>query len=295
MNLHGWLVVNHFMEKQQKFSQITSQFKLAADQRHVYLDIVTNVNAMLRLTCDPDLKKPDFVLFWDKDVRLALLMEQMGLRLFNCASAIAACDDKIQTWLQLKEHGIRMPKTIPAPMIYEPVFWEQTRFVNNAIEELGFPMIVKEAYGSFGEQVYLVNSMQELLAKMNSFETKPFLLQEFIDTSKGRDIRIQIVGDEAVCSMYRHSITSDFRANVTRGGQMESYTPNLAQISLATRACEILHLDFAGVDLLFGPEEEPILCEINSNAHFINLFKATGVNVSNHIMDYIIHCFKEKN
>ena len=56
---------------------------------------------------------------------------------------------------------------------------------------------------------------------------------------------------------------------------------------MAIKACKYLGLDFAGVDILFGENNEPILCEINSNAHFINIYNCTGINVADEIMKYI--------
>ena len=68
---------------------------------------------------------------------------------------------------------------------------------------------------------------------------------------------------------------------------MEPYEPTAEQKEMALQVCKELELDFAGVDILFGKEEEPILCEVNSNAHFKNIYDCTGVNVAEHIMKYI--------
>ena len=83
---------------------------------------------------------------------------------------------------------------------------------------------------------------------------------------------------------------ADFRANITNGGSMEPYQPNAAQTAMAKRVMEALNLDFAGVDLLFGEQEEPVLCEVNSNAHFVNIWKCTGVNTAEAIIEYCIRC-----
>ena len=152
---------------------------------------------------------------------------------------------------------------------------------------LTYPLIVKECFGSFGKQVFLVNDRYELLKVVDTFEKRPFLLQKFVSTSEGRDLRLQVVGKEVVATMYRYN-DNDFRANVTNGGFMKSYTPNSEQCEMALKACEILGLDFGGVDLLFGEDDRPVLCEVNSNAHFINLSSCTGVNVADKIIKYVI-------
>ena len=45
---------------------------------------------------------------------------------------------------------------------------------------------------------------------------------------------------------------------------MEQYVPTTEQCELALRAVQALEGDFAGVDLLFGNDEKPVICEINS-------------------------------
>lgn len=69
---------------------------------------------------------------------------------------------------------------------------------------------------------------------------------------------------------------------------MKEYTPNDAQIELAVKVCDTLGLDFAGVDILFGENEEPVFCEVNSNAHFKNIYDCTGVNVAEYIIRHIV-------
>ena len=56
---------------------------------------------------------------------------------------------------------------------------------------------------------------------------------------------------------------------------------------LAVRAAQAAGCDFAGVDLLFG-EDGPVVCEVNSNAHFKNLLDCSGVNTAEEIIKYVI-------
>ena len=64
----------------------------------------------------------------------------------------------------------------------------------------GIPFIVKEAYGSFGEQVYLIHTENDLLKTIHDLGHKPFIIQEFIEHSKGRDIRVNVVRRSSHCS-----------------------------------------------------------------------------------------------
>ena len=231
-------------------------------------------------------EKPDFVLFWDKDVRLARQLEHMGLKLFNSSEAIMNCDDKIVTHQTLANHGIAMPKTIISPLVFPGCKVDELLFIEKIEKTLAYPMVVKEAFGSFGAQVYMAKNKDELIALRKKLICVPHVYQEYISTSHGRDVRLQVVGDEVVAAMLRTSDT-DFRAHISAGGRMMPFVPTKPFCDMAIKAKKIVGADFAGVDILFGPSDTPILCEINSNAHMKNIFDCTNVNVADKIMQYI--------
>ena len=276
--MKGLLVVNRFLHSD-KFDELSTYFLKAADKLNIRLELVTNASYKT------DWKSADFVLFWDKDILLAKWLEMQKIPVYNSASAIEICDDKAKTWLALERKGIPTPKTIPAPMTYSGIGYTELSFVEDIIREFSFPLIMKESFGSFGQQVYLVNNKSELTKKVKELEGKPFLFQEYIGESKGKDIRLQVVGNRVVASMYRYS-EDDFRANITNGGHMKAYEPTSQEIELAICAAGAVGADFAGVDLLFG-KDGPLVCEVNSNAHFVNILKCTGVDTSMEIMKYI--------
>ena len=81
----------------------------------------------------------------------------------------------------------------------------------------------------------------------------------------------------------RYSLNGDFRSNLTLGGGMEAYTPTPAEAELALSAARELGLTFAGVDVLFG-KDGPLICEVNSNAHFKTTLACTGVNMATELL-----------
>src|SRR5699024_3099500 len=219
---------------------------------------------------------------------LAKQLELMGINVYNSANTIEVCDDKIATYQALAANKLAIPKTIVAPKIFPiPHLTLDLSFVETIIQQLSFPIIIKEAFGSFGEQVYLVHHKTELIEITKKIAGKPFVYQEFISTSYGKDIRLQVVGDRVVASMLRQS-KDDFRANVTTGGYAEKYEPTNREKEVAILASKAIGADFSGVDLLFGKANEPIICEVNSNAHIRVLYESTGINVAHEIIDYII-------
>jgi RimK family alpha-L-glutamate ligase len=285
----GWLVVNEFLNSN-KFNEIHQWLLDAAKKQGIKMELRTNAQLLIDIS-ENALQvmkgQVDFVLFWDKDVRLARYLEQLGYPVYNSSEAIGICDDKSLTHLTLMKEGIPMPRTMIAPMTFENIGYTNLRFLEDVADHLKFPMVVKECFGSFGQQVYLVKNMEELKSKVMKIGVKPILFQEFVDSSFGKDIRLQVVGSEVIASMYRYSENGDFRANLSIGGSMQTYTPTKEQMDLAIRSCEVIGLDFAGVDLLFGKDGEPIVCEVNSNAHFKNIYDCTGVNAADAIIAHI--------
>ncbi|PAF19808.1 ATP-grasp domain-containing protein [Terribacillus saccharophilus] len=286
----GWVIYNGHLGGK-KFLDFAEWIQRAATAQDITMKIIKN-NALLGMVgTDNSLLKeeqqlPDFVVFSDKDIPLAQQLEAMRIPLYNSSKSIAVCDNKILMYQALAASGIRIPKTIIAPKIFPGTMPIQLDSFESAITELRFPMIVKEAFGSFGEQVYLVHNKEALHQKISEIGTNPFVLQEYIQTSHGRDIRINIVGGKIVASMIRTSDT-DFRANVSRGGSMQQYTPTEKESKLAIAAADAVGTDFAGVDLLFGPGGEPLVCEVNSNAHIRSIYDCTGVDVTESIISYI--------
>ncbi len=287
--MFAWLIVNEFLNTN-KFSEHTIWLQEAAKDQGIDLLTMTNAQCLVTLTSEFKLKyrRPDFVLFWDKDIRLAMFLESFGIPVFNSSESIANCDDKSRTHLILQKNFVPMPKTVLSPMTYQNIGYTNLNFLDIVMEELAFPMVVKECFGSFGAQVYLAQTQDDLVQLVSMIGAKPMLYQEFIKESSGRDLRLQVVGDEVVASMYRYSEQGDFRANITNGGKMKAYEPTSEEIALAIQCCRLLNLTYGGVDLLFGKDNQPLVCEVNSNAHFKNIYDCTRVNTAQKIMEYIV-------
>lgn len=274
--------MNGFL-RTKKFNELAELFCAAANRLRIELKTVVN-EEILPLVWKNE-EAVDFVLFWDKDVLLASWMEAQGVPVFNSAECIALCDDKRKMHLAFAKAGIPVPETVIAPMTFSGIGFTNYDFLPQVEERLGYPLVVKEGYGSFGAQVYLAQNREELIKIIENCSSTEILLQEYIEESHGRDIRLQVVGDQVVGSMYRYS-TTDFRANISAGGSMRPYEPSAEEKELAIRAARAVGADFAGVDLLFS-ENGPLVCEVNSNAHFKNLMDCTGVDTAFEILFFI--------
>lgn len=282
--LHGLMVVNAFL-KAPKFDAIYQALLDSARKAGIRLSVTTNA---ILSTRSPEFisESPDFVLYWDKDIKIAKLLEQEGIPVFNSSDSIGLCDDKSLTYLALKRIGIPMPETIILPQTFPNVGYTDTGFLDEAAAAIGFPLVLKECFGSFGQQVYLFNDLEKLREKVVSLAGTPMLVQAMVKNSVGRDIRVNVVGNRIVASILRQNKTGDFRSNLTLGGSMEPYTPSAQEAQLALEAVQELGLTFAGVDVLFG-ECGPLICEVNSNAHFKTTLDCTGVNMADEIFKEI--------
>jgi len=308
----GLLVTNTFL-KTQKFVEHYEWLKEAAKQYHIALSLLDNVGLLYKIgeteggesrqqSLEKIVAEYDFILYWDKDIPQGKLLQALcgekGIPVYNRIEAIAACDNKFETYCRIWEWNRRAGEkaqipiipTIAAPMTYDNIGYNRLDFVGQVIDSLGLPLVIKECYGSFGMQVYLAEEREEVFNYTEKLAGKPFLYQKYLEKSSGRDVRLQVVGDKVAASMYRFSEVGDFRANITNGGSMKAYAPSEKECDLAVQAVKVLGLDFAGVDLLFSRGESggaDVVCEVNSNAHFKNIFTCTGVNVAECIMEYI--------
>ena len=285
---HGLMVVNAFL-RTTKFDELYHILLHSAQACGMELSVFTNAE-LCTIVEDAafDAAKYDFVLFWDKDIQLAMQLAQRGLPVFNSPESILKCDDKALTYLTLKQAGLAMPRTVLAPKTYPAFGYTHTDFVDAAVAKLGLPLVLKECFGSFGKQVYLFDDVEALREKVIALAGTPMLFQQMVNHSRGRDVRVNVVGDRVVASILRESTNGDFRSNLTLGGTMHAYTPTPEEASLALKAVRALGLTFAGVDVLFG-EDGPLICEVNSNAHFKTTLTCTGVNMATELLCEIAH------
>ena len=290
--MYGWIIYNGAL-RITKIETLVARLSTRAKEKGMTLELVKN-NELLPSygskgeatlkTLNP-LKKPEFIVFWDKDIFLAKHLEMMGFKLFNSREAIEICDNKALTQLKLANLGIPMPKTLVGPFVFHKQNLSD-RYIDQVFETLGPSVILKESHGSFGMQVYKVDDPQAFREKVEAIGNNPFIMQEYIETTFGRDVRVNIIGNKIVGAMERQS-SEDFRANITLGGVGKVVQLTEMQEQLALNAHQALGLDFSGIDLLYGENDAPILCEVNSNVNYLSYEDLSGLDFSGLLIDYI--------
>lgn len=291
----GWIIYNGTLNVP-KIKELVDSLVKDAKELNINLEAIKNTELIPMYSSKGEAKlihmkrveEPNFIIFWDKDVLLARHLEKMGYRVFNSSTAIKNCDHKGLMHLVLSNNNINIPRTILSPMIFDYSLNSEDYLIN-CYEALGKSVIIKESMGSFGMQVYLINNREEFINKVKELNKNKidFIIQENIKSSFGRDIRVNIIGNKVVGAMLRESET-DFRANISQGGKGTLVELNKEQEEIALKAHKALGLDFSGVDLLFGENDKPLLCEVNSNLNFLSFEKIWGKGFGKKILEYIL-------
>ncbi len=237
-------------------------------------------------SCSHNLEDCDFAVYLDKDKYLGRILEGCKIRLFNGATAVELCDDKLSTYLALRNAGVRLVRSIPAPLCYTEGAKANENFLKSVGERLQFPLVAKKSYGSFGAGVELVPGYAELLKIEEKWLRVPHFYQAYIAEATGKDTRVIVIGGKAVAAMERVAKTGEFRSNIELGGEGRSLLLSDEAKDVAERAAQALKLDYCGVDLL-QTKEGIAVCEVNSNAFFEGIEGVTGKNIARLYAEYI--------
>jgi [lysine-biosynthesis-protein LysW]--L-2-aminoadipate ligase len=204
-----------------------------------------------------------------------------GIPTVNTYDVANTCGDKLLTTAALMRHQVPSPRTIIA-------FTPESAL--EAIEELGYPVVLKPAVGSWGRLLAKVNdrdaaeALLEHKVTLGSFHHGAFYIQEYVK-KPGRDIRSFVVGGETICAIYRAS--QHWITNTARGGAATN-CPVTAEIDAASRAAaEAVGGGVVAVDL-FESERGILVNEVNYTMEFRNSIDTTGVNIPAKIVDYVI-------
>lgn len=249
--------------------------------------IVTKEDRKSILVDDKQTALPDFVLprmgAGTTYFALAVIrhLERLGVPCYNNSEGIDTVKDKLYTHQILAQSNLPVPKTM---LLKFPVD------VNLVEKHIGFPAVIKTLSGSQGKGVYLVSdkkSCEDLFQLIEITNSQMnIIIQEFIETSYGRDLRVFTIGGRVVACMERKSETNDFKANYSTGGKVFQYPLSPEIEWLALEVTRILGLDIAGIDLLFDHNHFKI-CEVNSSPGFQGIESCCDVNIPKEIYSYL--------
>lgn len=225
-----------------------------------YSTIEICTDGELSITClGEKIEKPDY--FWpllgstDSFVIENMLLEA-GVESILNIKELQTASSKIATYQRFAKNGIRVPETM--------VFFKDVN-PQELVERFGYPFVVKPDKGYGGRGVELIHNEEELLAYAETLAYgQAYVAQEYIATSKGRDIRVVILHGRYYYSMERStSDPEEFRSNVHVGGTVKEKALTEEEIAFCERVASVFDLPILGLDLMIG-DGEYVLAEVNA-------------------------------
>lgn len=215
-------------------------------------------------------------------LRLGILhaLRECGVMVWNDARTIEHCVDKSMTSFLLSRADIATPPT------WAVGSYDQARAIAQA-ETKEAALVLKPLFGSQGHGLRLVRKPDDLPLP-GDVAGGVYYLQRFVAVERDgfHDFRLLVVSGRAVAAMQRNS--THWITNVKRGGRPVAALVNDEMKALAVRAATAVGADFAGVDILYGPDQRPTVLEVNSMPAWAGLQKVTSVNIASVLVAALI-------
>ena len=210
------------------------------------------------------------------------VLNAFGVPTVNSAEVAEICGDKLMTSAMLARDDIPQPHNATA-------FTPEAAL--EAIESMGYPVVLKPVIGSWGRLLAKVNdrdaaeAVLEHKATLGSVQHSVFYIQEYIE-KPGRDIRAVVIGERVLTAMYRKS--DHWITNTARGGEGElcPVTPEIEELCL--RAAKAVGGGALAVDLVEHPQRGLIVNEINHTMEFHTMQPLSGIDIAGEIVTYVL-------
>jgi [lysine-biosynthesis-protein LysW]--L-2-aminoadipate ligase len=215
-------------------------------------------------------------------VYMLKIFEDAGIPTVNSHRVAVTCGDKFLVSQAMIHAGIPTPR---CKLAFTP------ESALEAIEQLGYPVVLKPVVGSWGRMVSKINdrdaaeAILEHRSVLGNYQHSIFYIQEYID-KPGRDIRSFVIGDECIAAIYRTS--NHWITNTARGGLATNcpVTPEMADMSL--RAAQAVGGGVVAIDILETKDGRMLVNEVNYTMEFRNSIETTGVDIPARIIDHVL-------
>ena len=215
------------------------------------------------------------------------VLETWGIPTVNTFEVADVCGNKLLTTMRLIRDGVPSPRTRLA-------FTPESALA--AVEELGYPAVLKPLVGSWGRLISKVNdrdaaeSILEHKDVLGTYIHSIYYIQEYVP-KPGRDIRAFVVGDETIGAIYRYS--DHWITNTARGGKATKCEVTAELDDLCVRAAKAVGGGVVAIDVLEAPEGL-LVNEVNYTMEFRNSIDTTGVNIPGRVVDYALAVAKSR-
>ena len=217
---------------------------------------------------------------YSRGIYISRIFEAFGIPVVNSSLVAERCGDKYVTSQLLIQNGIPTPRVVMA-------FDEESAL--EAVEEVGYPCVLKPVIGSWGRLLAKVDnrfSAESIIEHKASLgiNHQIFYVQEYIN-KPSRDIRAFVIGDELICAIYRSS--ENWITNTARGAEATNCPVTDEMADLCKRAAHAVGGGMLALDL-FETENGFTINEINHTMEFRNSIATTGVNIPQKMVEYVI-------
>ncbi|HEX4743284.1 MAG TPA: lysine biosynthesis protein LysX [Candidatus Limnocylindria bacterium] len=262
----------------------------ALERRRVRTKLIDDREVVFRLEERPDLGV-DVVLErciqHSRALYALAVLETHGIPTVNTFEVADVCGNKLLTTMRLIRDGVPSPRTRLA-------FTPESALA--AVEELGYPAVLKPLVGSWGRLISKVNdrdaaeSVLEHKDVLGTYMHSIYYVQEYVH-KPGRDIRAFVVGDETIAAIYRAS--PHWITNTARGGQATNcpVTPELDD--LCVRAAKAVGGGVVAIDVLESGDGL-LVNEVNYTMEFRNSIDTTGVDIPAKVVDHVLEVAARK-
>ena len=214
-------------------------------------------------------------------------LEDRGVAALSPHQVVATCGDKMLTSAALQAAGVPIPRTVLAL---------SPEAALEAIEQMGYPVVLKPLAGSWGRLLARLNdrdaaeAILEHKTTLGGYVHSVFYIQEYVD-KPGRDIRTMVVGDEVIYAIYRRA--EHWITNTARGGDALPcpLTPAVVDLSLAAARAVGIGVGQPGivaVDLLETADGQLLVNEVNHTPEFHGAAQATDADIAGKMVDYVL-------
>jgi len=200
-----------------------------------------------------------------------------GIRVIN--AGILGPKNKLDQHVRLAEANVEMPRWAIA---------HTPDRILAAAQTIGFPVVLKVAFGTHGKGVFYAPNIETLLPIADYLAVRdgnPVIVEECVTEANRRDLRAFVLGGQVIAAMEREAKDGDIRANASIGGTGHPVTLTDEEQRVAIASAKAFDLEIAGVDILRS-NRGPLVIEVNSNPGFKELERVTGINVAKAILEY---------
>jgi [lysine-biosynthesis-protein LysW]---L-2-aminoadipate ligase len=216
-----------------------------------------------------------------RSIHSTSMLEGLGYRVINSFETSNICGNKLFAHVTLRRYGVKTPNAITA-------FSAEAAL--SAIEEIGYPVVIKPTVGSWGRLIGLLRDRDAAEAVIENREYmfplyRIYFFEEFIKRPP-RDIRAIVIGDEVAAAIYRYSGNDEWKTNMALGGRAEPCCISKEMEDLCLKAANAVRGEIVGVDLMESDEAGLMVHEVNSTTEFKNTVRVTGVDVPELAVEY---------